>query len=88
MVEGYLKLKIFGSGDIQVTINDSTIQIKSLNDHVLIDSKYKNCLNPDGSSKSIDMIGQFQKLVPGINKISWIGNVSKIEIDKRTAFKQ
>lgn len=84
---GECNIKIHGSGNIQLTINNDTIQINNVNEYVELDSKLLLCLNKDKTSKSRDMIGHFPILTRGSNEVSWIGDVSKIEILPRTAFK-
>ena len=86
-VEGEPNIKIYGSGNIQLTINSETIQINNVNEYVELDSKLLLCLNSDKTSKSRDMIGHFPLLTKGINNISWTGNVSKVEILPRTAYR-
>lgn len=86
-VPGECNIKIYGSGNIQLTINDNTIQINSVNEYVELDSKLLLCLNKDKTSKSRDMIGHFPLLTKGTNEISWSGSVSKVEILPRTAYK-
>ena len=86
-VEGEPNIKIYGSGNIQLTINDETVQINNVNEYVELDSKLLLCLNKDKTSKSRDMIGHFHLLSQGSNAISWVGNVSKVEILPRTAYK-
>lgn len=86
-VPGEPNIKIYGSGNIQLTINNETIQINNVNEYVELDSKLLLCLNKDKTSKSRDMIGHFPLLTKGINNISWTGNVSKVEILPRTAYR-
>ena len=86
-IEGECNIKIYGNGNIQLTINDETVQINNVNEYVELDSKLLLCLNKDKTSKSRDMIGHFPLLTKGVNNISWTGNVSKVEILPRTAFK-
>lgn len=86
-VPGELNIKIYGSGNIQLTINNETVQINNVNGYVELDSKLLLCLNSDKTSKSRDMIGHFPLLDIGSNTISWTGNVSKLEILPRTAFR-
>lgn len=86
-VPGECNIKIYGSGNVQLTINDDTVQINNINQCVELDSKLLLCLNKDKTSKTKDMIGNFPLLSKGKNKISWIGNISKIEILPRTAYK-
>lgn len=86
-VDSQPNIKIHGSGNIQLTINNETIQINNVEEYVELDSKLFLCLNPNGTSKSRDMIGNFPILTMGYNQISWVGAVTKIEILPRTAFK-
>lgn len=86
-VNGECNIKIYGSGNIQLTINDDTVQINNVNEYVELDSKLLLCLNKDKTSKSRDMIGHFPILTRGSNEVSWIGDVSKVEILPRTAYK-
>ena len=86
-VEGECNIKIYGSGNIQLTINNETIQINNVDEYVELDSKFLLCLNSDKTSKSRDMIGHFLLLKRGFNNISWTGNVSKVELLPRTAYK-
>ena len=85
-VPGEMKLKIYGTGNIQLTINDEVVQINNVTDNVTLDSKLLLCLKSDGANKSKEMIGNFPLLEKGINSISWTGNVTKIELTPRTAF--
>lgn len=86
-VAGECNIKIFGSGNIQLTINDETVQINNVTNSVELDSKLLLCLNSDKTSKLRDMIGNFLVLENGINNISWTGNVTKVEISPRTAYR-
>ena len=85
-VPGEMKLKIYGTGNIQLTINDEVVQINNVTDNVTLDSKLLLCLNSDGTNKARDMIGNFPLLQYGLNNISWIGSVTKIELIPRTSF--
>lgn len=84
---GEPNIKIYGTGNIQLTINSETVQINNVNEYVELDSKLLLCLNKDKTSKSRDMIGNFPLLTKGLNNISWTGNISKVEILPRTAYK-
>lgn len=86
-VPGECNIKIYGQGNVQLTINSETLIINNINDYVELDSKLLECTDKDKLSKTRDMVGHFLVLTRGDNKISWIGNVSKIEIMPRTAFK-
>lgn len=80
-------IKIYGTGDIQLTINNTTLQINNVVDSITLDSKLLLCLDKDNNNKSIDMIGNFPLLSQGNNTISWIGTVTKLEILPRTAYR-
>lgn len=85
--KGKPNIKIYGTGNIQLTINNEIIQINNINNYVELDSKLYLCLNSDRTSKTRDMIGHFPILTKGINNIKWTGNISKIQILPRTAFR-
>lgn len=86
-VPGECNIKIHGNGNIQLTINNETVQINNVNEYVELDSKLLLCINKDKTSKTKDMIGNFLLLTQGINQISWTGNVTKVEILMRTAYR-
>ncbi|MSD84631.1 hypothetical protein GKC32_09490 [Lactobacillus curvatus] len=75
--------KIYGNGDIQLSVNGMVFKIEKITDYVEIDSQalsvYKGNTVLDTS-----MTGDFPILKPGINEIKTVsGNVTKIEIDPR-----
>ena len=78
---------IYGTGDFQITINDTTVQINNVAERVLLDSKLFLCLDKDKNNKSIDMIGNFPLLDKGKNTITWIGNITKLDIEPRTIYR-
>ncbi|WP_243125757.1 distal tail protein Dit [Paraclostridium sordellii] len=84
---GECNIKIYGRNNIQLTVNDETIQINNVDGYVELDSKLLLCLNRDKTSKTRDMIGNFPILTKGENIITWDGNITRVEILPRTAFK-
>jgi len=78
-------IKIYGSGTITLTINDTIISLTNIADYVVIDSDLIDCYK-DTELKNNDMTGEFPELEPGINNISWVGTVSKIEITLNSRF--
>lgn len=78
---------IYGTGDLQLTINNTTVQINNVDERVLLDSKLFLCLDKDNNSKSIDMIGNFPTLDVGENTITWTGNITKLEISPRIIYR-
>lgn len=86
-VPGDTLIKIYGSGNIQLTINGETMQIYNVVDYVEIDSDLLQVRNQDGTSKDNDSLGDFILLEKGENIISYIGEVTKIIIEYTTKYK-
>lgn len=80
-------IKVYGTGNIQLTINGETIQINNVNNYVEIDSDLLQVRNQDKTSKDNDTSGDFILLEKGINTISYTGNVTKIVIEYTTKYK-
>lgn len=78
------RIGIYGSGDISVMIGTQTVGLTGIDEGVIIDSEQLNCYELDGITRIYDDekidIDKFPKLEPGVNYISWVGNVSKITI--------
>lgn len=72
-------ITVYGSGDITLTINGENIYLYNVTDYITIDSVLMDAYK-DTVLKNNDMLGEFPELTPGENSISWIGNVTKIEI--------
>lgn len=72
-------MKIYGSGSVDLIINNN-IHKFNIDEYVEVDSElmesYKDTL-------PVIFTGEFPKLDSGENKISWDGNISKIEIIPR-----
>ena len=73
-------IKIFGSGDINVTINSEIIKLKEVTDHIILDTVQQNCYNETIDNLNNKMNGEFPKFEVGENNISWTGSVSKVEV--------
>ena len=84
----YIKpyIKITGSGNITLTINNSNINLKNIEEYIELDCEleegFKENLNCNNKIECED----FPLLIPGENNISWIGNVSNIQIKYKEAF--
>lgn len=72
-------IKVYGSGDIKLKVNDEEVTIKNIDGYVSIDSVLKDCYKDD-ILKNGDMIGEFPVLKIGENVVSFSGNVSKVEV--------
>ena len=72
-------IKIYGAGNIDLTINSAVIHITSVVDYVTIDGELMDCYK-DTVLKNNNMNGEFPVLVSGSNTISWTGIVTKVEV--------
>ena len=73
-------IKIFGSGDINLTINSEVIKLKEVTNNIILDSVQQNCYNEATDNLNSKMTGEFPKFEIGENNISWTGSVSKVEV--------
>lgn len=80
-------IKVYGSGNIQITINGETMQINNLVDYVEIDSKLMQARNLDLTSKDDDTQGDFALFTKGENTIDYTGAVTKIIVGYTTNYK-
>lgn len=77
-------ITLYGSGLVDLSINDIKILTVNIDsEFIVIDSMnqeaYKNTL-----LKNRNMSGEFPKLSPGKNKISWSGVLTKIVVDPKS----
>lgn len=77
-------ITLYGSGLVELSINDvKTLSINIDSEFIVIDSMnqeaYKNT-----SLKNRNMIGEFPKLLPGNNKITWNGTLTKIIVNPKS----
>lgn len=75
-------LKVYGSGNITLTVNDNILAIKNVSDYVEIDTDL-DMIYKETVSKDCDSTGDCPFFMPGVNTISWTGTVTKIEIIPR-----
>lgn len=80
-------IKVYGSGNIQLTINGETMQINNVNNYIEIDSDLLQVRNQDGTSKDDDTLGDFVLFTKGENVISYTGTVTKIVVEYTTKYK-
>ncbi|AWB30056.1 distal tail protein Dit [Clostridium botulinum] len=72
-------IKIHGSGDISLNINNEVIKLKNINNYIELDSEIMECYK-NNEALNNHMYGEFPIFKVGENKISWTGNINKIEI--------
>ena len=79
-------IKVVGSGDVTVSINNQELILKGLEDEMEIDCEFMNAykkVNDNIVLLNNKMYSDFPMLEAGGNQISFEGNVSKIEITPR-----
>jgi len=75
-------LKIYGTGNITININDKSFTIKNVSDYVVIDGEVKECYK-DNINFGRNMTGEYPVFSIGKNVVSWSGNATKLEITPR-----
>jgi len=80
-------IKIYGNGNIQITINGETMQILNVVNYVEIDSKLMQVRNLDTTSKDDDTLGDFALFTKGTNTIAYTGSITKIIVEYTTKYK-
>lgn len=73
------KIKITGTGNIDLDINGEIVVLKNLTDYIIIDTEIEKAYR-DTENIGHKMEGEYPVLLPGINNISYNGNLTKIEI--------
>lgn len=72
-------ITIFGTGNITLYVNNQSISLKEITDKIVIDSEMQNAYS-GATSLNHKMSGDFPVLILEKNYITWIGNVTKLEI--------
>ena len=72
-------ITLFGNGNITLYVNNKSIYLKEITDKIIIDSEMQNAYN-GAASMNNKMSGEFPILSLGENHITWLGNVTKLEI--------
>lgn len=75
-------MKIFGSGDITIAINDRPLVFKNVEEYIEVDTELMNCFK-DKTNQNNRMYSDFPILTTGENVFTWVGNVTRIEIEPR-----
>jgi len=72
-------IEVFATGNVTLTINSKNIILTDINDHVTLNSEIEEAYR-DLLSMNNRMQGEFPIFDVGANQISWVGNVTKLEI--------
>lgn len=72
-------ITVYGQGNITLTVNNSNVILKGINEKITLNTELLNAYN-GALSLNNKMLGDFPVLSLGNNNISWTGNVTKLEI--------
>lgn len=78
-------LTLYGAGDSTVTVNDQTFSMNLQKDYAKVDSDIMEVYFQN-TNLGQQMTGDFPILLPGKNKISWTGGITKIEVERRCRY--
>lgn len=81
-------IRVFGSGNIQLTVNEQTILLNDVDGYTTIDNRLRQFRDKNEQSKDLQCNGNFVCLDKGEYNISYSGNVTRIELNFTTAYKQ
>lgn len=73
-------IKVYGAGDINLSMNQSEIELTDVQNKIILNSELKDCYDDAFSNLNTKMMGSFPVLKTGQNIIQWTGNVEKLEI--------
>lgn len=78
-------ITLYGTGEIEILINGNSIFSvnMSTDEYITIDSEKEEAYK-GAVLKNRQMLGSFPELNPGTNVISWVGNLTKIEVAPRS----
>ena len=79
-IESEPVLTVYGSGDINLKVNEQVVELKSVTSQMIINSVLQDAYDEAGNSLNSKMTGEFITLDVGMNQIEWTGNVERIEI--------
>lgn len=78
VIESEPTIKVYGSGDIILNINDKDIALHKVEDYIVIDSTIQDCYKDEINCNN-KMVGDFPIFI-NENKINWRGNINKMQI--------
>lgn len=85
-IESLPRIEVAATGDYSITINGCVIEVTG--GSIIIDSELRDCLSIDGMAlaNSRVTLAEFPTLSPGVNIVSWSGNVTAVDILRRVRF--
>lgn len=76
-------IKIYGRDAGTITIGESSVEVKSLDGFLVLDSDTQNAYNNSGNQNNNIYAPTFPVLICEDNKISWDGGIERVEIIPR-----
>ncbi len=73
-------ISIYGTGNIELFVNESETKIINLPDKIILNTVMKDAYDDLGKNLNNSVKGEFIYLKPGSNLFEWTGNISKIDI--------
>ena len=78
-------ITVTGTGDGRLIVGGEMIDLEGMTGSITIDSELMECY--DGMTSMNDkMSGEFPRLRPGANGISWSGGITKVSVKKNTRY--
>ena len=76
-------IKIYGSESGSITIGESSVEVKSLDGFLVLDSDTQNAYNDSGNQNNNICAPTFPVLINEDNEINWSGGIERVEIIPR-----
>lgn len=76
----YPLIKVNGTGDGSFTIGNKTVSIDNIDGYMYIDSELMDCYKGPINMNPNVTLTEFPKLAPGINNITFTGDITSLEI--------
>lgn len=73
-------INVLGNGNIRLKINSQELYLENINNKIILNSEIQDAYSSSLVNLNNHVNGEFPVLDLGSNLLSWIGNVSKVEI--------
>ena len=72
-------ITVYGSGDITLMVGTAIVELEGVSGSITLDSELQEAYSGTTGMNSA-MSGEFPILKPGMNAVSWSGEVTKVEV--------
>lgn len=79
-------IKVSGNGNITLTINNNSINLKNIEDYIELDCELEEAFKNNENCNNKVECENFPILFPGENYFSWTGNITNLQIKYKEAF--